>query len=208
MPADINGILLTALVGAAAAYAHQLWKYSKDSYHARVDEACDLIFDIADSGSEYWSMTKDEKVREKLEILEVQIDGRLKRLQFLRLMLQSRLGFLEREVLTERTANFEEALTGGTFASQKREADLQRAKTIYVAASDLVAHVRTAAARGNRLWLIVFRHIEPYFPYRRPTTASRRFEERLWLSTFFLLLTIGGAAVFIAVWKFVNSLLS
>src|ERR1700688_2491118 len=46
LPADsgIDGILVTAIVGAAAAYAHQLWKYSKDAYHARVDEACELIF--------------------------------------------------------------------------------------------------------------------------------------------------------------------
>jgi len=195
----LQGILLTAVLGAAAAYLHQLWKYSKDAYHARVDEACELILEIADRGAEYWSVGRLPDIsftkRERLKLAEVQITGRIAQLQFLRLMLQSRFSLFDRDRFNELIATFQDASTGGDFASNARDADLQRANGIYVAAADLTAHVRDAAGRGNRLWLIIFREVERWLPYRRPVTRAGRIEELLWLSFFLGLFATGSFLV-------------
>jgi hypothetical protein len=221
LPADseIEGILLAAIIGAAVAYAHQLWKYSKDAYHSRVDETCKLIVDIADDGAKYWSTGKgqprnqrqsaeaNDNHSEKLDLLEIQTEGRIRLLQFLRLMLQSRFNHEDRELLIERTANFQDATTGGDFAANVRASDPQRARQIYLTASDLIAIVRDGALRGNRLWLIVYRELERFLPYRRPTTRGGRIEESFWLLTFLFLLAVGLALTLSALWSWFRQLI-
>jgi len=77
-----------------------------------------------------------------LEGLEIQIEGRVQQLQFFRLLLESRFTGRDRQLLLQRTADFQDALTGGQFQSAARSHDLQRAKQVYAAASDLVEQIR------------------------------------------------------------------
>jgi hypothetical protein len=195
LPADsgIQGILLTALVGFVFAYLSQLWKYSKDAFHARVDEACGLIFELADSAAEYWAAAKrvSQQIRrptdpadqhDKLILSEIKIEGQFMKLQFLRLVLQQRFSLSDQTALIERTASFQDAVTGGSFAENIRASDTQRAREVYVTAADLVAHVRQAANRGNRLWRILLRQMETALPYRWPRTSIGQFEAALWLA--------------------------
>jgi hypothetical protein len=166
-------------VGAFGAYAHQLWKYSKDAFLARVDETCALIYRVADQGAEYWLLAKPDLSKksangseecdlssryERLVLVETQISGRLQQLQFLRVILQRRFSLADERELVERMATFESELTGGDFAARFREPDLERAKLTYKAASDLAAHLRAGADRGNRLWRIVFTRFERIGP--------------------------------------------
>jgi hypothetical protein len=214
LPADsgIQGILLTAIVGAFVAYANQLWKYSKDAYHARVDEACTLIFALADRGAQYWSVAKREpkQIRQpvehvdqedKLTLCEILIEGQLMELQFLRLILEQRFSLSDRSILLERTASFQDAMTGGNFASKVRAPDTQRARQIYVTAGDLVAHVRNAANRGNRPWRIALRHIESVLPYRRPVTRAGRIEEAVWLTLSLGCFAVGCSLLVLLLWS-------
>ena len=198
-------VLLAALVPIGAAYFHQLWKYSRDAYQARVDEACKLIFELADDGAEYWSKAKrppqtritkgtsePSESRAVVELLELQIAGHVNKLLILRLILRPRLGFLDGDQLDEKVATFQDAMTGGDFGSAARAADRHRAKQIYEAASDLVAHLRAGADRGNRWWRIVFRDLHRLIPYRVPTSRSGRIEDAIWLSIIATCLLVGG----------------
>lgn len=193
------------MITASAAYLHQLWKYNRDAYQARVDDACKLVFAIADSAAEYWASsravrrrtigpTSGEQRTEKqpdLDLMEIKIAGHLKQVEFLRLTLQPRFSRTDRDILIERTGAFIDAITGGEFGSKIRAADPVRAQEIYRTAADLVAQLRAGAERGNKLWMIAHRWWEHARPYRRPTTRLTVIEEMIWASTFWLLFFIG-----------------
>jgi hypothetical protein len=214
----LDRILITALVGAAAAYLHQLWKYNRDAYQSRVDEACKLIFELADIGAEYWSTPKYTirrrpaeppnatllAEREKLTRTEAHIDGRLRELQFLRVLLQARLSISDKELLIDRTAGFQDAMTGGQFASSTRAADPQRAQQVYVSGADLVAHLRNASERANKWWRILFRSFERLLPYRRPTNSRGKVEELFILVIVISLFVIGIILCAITLWEWLG----
>jgi hypothetical protein len=212
LPADTGDfyrLLGPALGTAAAAYFLQLWKYSRDAYLARVDEACGLVIDLADAGAKNWSTAKllpqpkigappstdaREKYRE-FAVAENWIDGRVQQLQFFRLILQDRFAPIDREKLIELTASFQDALTGSNFSSASRAADQEQAKQVYAAASDLIAHMRGGAARGSTLGMSFFRLLAGLLPYRRPTTRRGKIEERIFLWAFVLCVAVGAALI-------------
>jgi hypothetical protein len=203
-------LLVPTLLAAAAAYVHQLWKYNRDAYLARVDEACKLVVELADSGAKYWSVAKLSPRRigrtppasepkskyQELVGLELQIEGRVQQLQFFRLLLQPRFVRRDREEFLQRTADFQDALTGGQFGSGARAADLQRAKQIYATASDLVDEIRHGAARGNTFYRSLLRF---FLPYRRPETRSGKIEEAILLAVYLPCLLLGAALLLIAI---------
>jgi hypothetical protein len=188
---DLQKILLAALLTGLAAYLHQLWKYNRNAYQARVDETCELIFNQADAGAKYWITPKRKTNKLRSEnfsttdheaiAAEVAIDGRLRELQFLRLMLEERITLQDRDLLRELMASFQDAMTGGDFGAQTRAEDTERAKQVYRAACDLVAHIRAAADRDNKLWRSIIRFLESQLPYRRPSTHRGRIEEAIFL---------------------------
>jgi len=213
--AEIEKILITALIGAVFAYFHQLWKYSRDAYEARIDEACDLIFNLAETAAEYWISPKlnprhelgpirhsasvsRQLVPPSLELLQVRIEGGVKKLEFLRLMLQPRLSLHDRQLLVDRMASFLDSMTGGQFASKARAADESRAREVYVTASDLVAHLRTASQRANGWWLTLFRQFEIVRPYRPPHSHRESIADTLILSITVPALLIGLLLVLVS----------
>jgi hypothetical protein len=196
---DVEKILIAALITAALAYLNQLWKYSRDAYQARVDEACKLIFDTADMAGEYWTQPK---LAESIELIsaEAKIAGRVAQLQFLRLLLELRNSSADRHLLRERAATFQDALTGGTFRNAVRPEDLARSNAVFQTAADLVDHIRRAADRGNKWWRIAFQHLEVWLPYRRPNRRRARREEVVFLAAFTFLFVIGLALCLIQIW--------
>jgi hypothetical protein len=208
---ELQRLVLAALLTAVAAYLNQLWKYSRDAYQARVDETCKLIFDMAEDGAKYWvaakrksSRSPSEKsppsVHDEIAASEVKIDGRLRELQFLRLLLERRTMLRDLDLLRERMATFQDAMTGGDFGAAVRAGDPARARQVYLAACDLVAHIREAADRGNKWWLIALRIIESRLPYRRPTTRGGKIEEMLLLALAGSLFLVGAALCLLEVW--------
>ena len=207
---DLQKLLLAALLTALAAYLHQLWKYSRNAYQARVDEACALIFNQADVGAKYWvtPRRKTNKLRSEKSpstdheaiAVEVAIDGRLRELQFLRLMLEERTTLKDRDLLRELMATFQDAMTGGDFGAQTRAEDPERAIQVYRAACDLVAHIRAAADRGNKLWRSILRFLALRLPYRRPSTLRGRTEETILLLFAGVLFFVGTIFCVFQVW--------
>jgi hypothetical protein len=221
LPADpgVQGILITTGVAAASAYLHQLWRYSKDAYVARVDETCALVFALAEQGARYWLLAKPDiprgnvddandvrRRREDLIQSETVISGQLKQLQFLRLIVQARFSSGDRQGLIQLVATFEGELTGGDFGARLRAHDVERAQRAYLAGCNVVAHLRDGAARGNRLWRIVIAKIEPFLPYHRPETRAGQIEEGIWLAVFLVCFVAGWTMVLISAVTWIRSL--
>jgi hypothetical protein len=146
---DLGTIILSGLFAAAVSLivtvGLRLWQYERERWTARVDTFCDIMMKAAETGVEYWieaGLEGKEFIDRKREI---QILGYQDRLDGILVTFQDKFPDHNKREITEKLANFREALSGGAFQTDKVKSDLNRARDVQSSASEMFVYVRTAA---------------------------------------------------------------
>jgi hypothetical protein len=162
-----DDVLSKAFLGAALALLGnvvlQLWRYFRESYTKRVDDASKLVSDAADAGAEYWIKEKparptdagDKDLHKRLDDLalaEIKIEGYQSKLNLARVLLESKLHPVHRSKLIEMMSDLQDLMTSGDFGAPVRAAEAERARALQRAATALIVHLNTSATRAVSFW--------------------------------------------------------
>ncbi|TKT71420.1 hypothetical protein YH63_008340 [Afipia massiliensis] len=134
--------LIGALIGALVGAIFNFWKMRRDEFASRCDEVCEAVHSVALEASEYWSTKYDEQ--NKALLAEARIRGAQDLCDGLYAELRLRFSPEEAAILDELMSELLDALTGGEFTEEKREADVLRTRLSMQTASAVILGIRKA----------------------------------------------------------------
>jgi len=139
---SVTGILIGAGLTIISTVIVRLWQYERERWTGRVDWFCESVDEAANLGVEYWieagqsdADATDRKREVQLVGFQIKLDGILE--TFIEKMRKDDVGRI-RELLQQ----FRDALTGGDFQSKSVKSDLERARNVQFAASELFVCIR------------------------------------------------------------------
>ena len=114
---------------------------------ARYDELCKLVAEAANLASEYWLRAGNDLEVKRLEAV---IHGLQLRINLMVTLVEHRHWTI-RELGSRELDDFFDALTGGDFEVDNRDADLERAREVQLSASELIVYLRDHLRRARSL---------------------------------------------------------